>query len=329
MAALAPPWQATLTDAQHNLILYFLAIAALALLAGFVRTYMSKGEVGPRYRSATIARLGVMGIAGLAYVYLLMSFLGGYDFTGGEWVPNALSANSFAPRYAEWSLTVPLMCAELLAVCTLAGPVARRARWLSMASAFVMIFCGFLGAVIFAGSGATVILLWFEIATVFWVLTNIVLVRAFLASLPGLTAEAGAPLRTAVLFLLGGWIIYPAVSLIQVFAFGGEWTTTIQVALSVADIVIKVGFGSLIHRVAQLRTAEDVRAGLDVHPESIWISSVKLADAGVPGEVHLDRRTTIHPQRERTGDTATGTSAEDVRDAEAEAEAAENRTLGL
>jgi bacteriorhodopsin len=279
-----------------------------------VRAYVTRGEIGARYRGVTVARLGVMGIAGLAYVLLIVMFLVGYDFTGGAWVPNALAENSIAPRYMEWSLTVPLLCAELLAVCTLAGPVARRFQWLAMGCAFAMIFTGFLGAVVFADSdNAGVTLVWFEIATLFWIFTNIVLIRALLASLPGLTPEAGALLRRSVVLLLGGWIVYPAISLVQVFAFGGEWTTTIQVVLCIADMVVKVWFGSLIHRVAQLRTAEDVRAGLDVHPEAIWISSIKQSDAGLPGVVFLDADARIHPPRLRPpGATAHGASAEDA-----------------
>jgi bacteriorhodopsin len=314
---LAPPWEATLSNSQHSLILYFLGVATLALLAGFVRAYVTRGEIGARYRGVTVARLGVMGIAGLAYVLLVVMFLIGYDYSGGAWVPNALAENSLAPRYMEWSLTVPLLCAELLAVCTLAGPIARRFQWLAMGSAFVMIFTGFLGADVFADSdNSTVTLIWFEVATLFWVFTNVILIRAFLASLPGLTPEAGALLRRSVVLLLGGWIVYPAVSLIQVFAFGGEWTTTIQIALCVADIVVKVWFGALIHRVAQLRTAEDVRAGLDVHPEAIWISSVKQSDAGAPAVIFLDPDATIHAVRDRPAvATARGASRADALEA--------------
>ena len=312
---LAPPWGATLSSPQHSLIFYFLVIACLALLAGFVRAYVTRGELGARYRGVTVARLGVMGIASLSYVLVIVMFLIGYDAVAGEWVPNALAENAFSPRYMEWSLTVPLLCAELLAVCTLAGAVARRAQWLAMGCAFAMIFAGFLGAVVLVDSenvGSS--LVWFEVGCLFWVFTNIVLIRALLASLRTLTPEAGALLRRAVVILLGGWIVYPAIGLVQLFTFGGEWTTAIQVALCVADIVVKVWFGSLIHRVAQLRTAEDVRAGLDVHPEAIWISSVKQSDAGSPREVYLDAGSTIHHPRARPPEsTAHGATAADAR----------------
>jgi hypothetical protein len=72
-----------------------------------------------------------------------------------------------------------------------------------------------------------------------------------------------------------------------------------QIALCTTDVVVKIGFGGLIHRVAMLRTAEDVRAGVDVHPESIWISSVKQSDAGAAREVYLADGAAIHPRRGR------------------------------
>nr|WP_172582514.1 hypothetical protein [Subtercola boreus] len=47
----------------------------------------------------------------------------------------------------------------------------------------------------------------------------------------------------------------------------------ITFTFTVADVVVKLGFSTQIHRVAKPWTAEDVRAGYNDHPESIWISS--------------------------------------------------------
>ncbi len=58
-----------------------------------------------------------------------------------------------------------------------------------------------------------------------------------------------------------------------------------QVILSAADIVAKVGYGAMIHKIAKLRSAEDVRAGVDTLPEALWISSEKLSDGTLPAVV--------------------------------------------
>jgi len=294
------PWTATLSYPQHTLIQYFLVVAGFAMLAGFVRAWITQGEVGSRYRGAVVARLAVTAIATITYAILVIWFNLGYEVTPTGWEPTADAVMTLAPRYMSWSVSVPLLVAELLAVCTLVGAVAFRTLVLAMGSAFLMVFSGFLGAfVIDGGENVGQLLLWGAVGAVFWVITNLILIRAVRASLPGLTPEAAALLKTATIVLLSGWILYPAAYLMQVFGSGGGWTTTIQILLSVADIIVKIGFATLVHNIAKLRTAEDVRAGDDVHPESIWISSVKQSDAGLPSEVYLSREGTVHEPRSR------------------------------
>jgi bacteriorhodopsin len=298
ISASAVPWDATLSQPEYLLTLYFLVIAGLALFAAFLRTWITRNEVGPRYRGAVVARLGVTIVASLSYALIVLEFLRGYDKTSTGYRPNTEAILAFAPRFMDWSITVPLLTAELLAVCAVVGALARRTQWMAAGGAFLMIFSGFLGAFIIGGGEDTAqLVLWGAISSVFWVFTTVVLVRCVRRSTAALTTQSATVLRRATVLLLAGWAIYPLVFLIQIFAVGGGWTTTMQIALSVTDIVVKIGFGGLIHRVAKLRTAEDVRAGEDVHPESIWISSVKQSDAGAAREVYLADGAAIHPRR--------------------------------
>jgi bacteriorhodopsin len=307
------PWNASLTRPEYLLSLYFLLIAGLVLSAGFVRAWATRNEVGSRYRAASVARLSITLVAALSYLLILIEFLRGYDTTGGGHRPNSEAILAFAPRFMDWSITAPLLTMELLAVCTIAGAAARRTKWLAGGSAFLTIFCGFLGAVIIGGGEDTAqLLLWGGVSAVFWIVTSVVLIRSVLRSSDRLTPESALLLRNAAALLLGGWVIYPLVFLIQLFASGGGWTTAMVIALCVTDVMVKLGFGSLIHRVAKLRTAEDVRAGDDVHPESIWISSVKQSDAGAPREVYLAEGASIHPRRGRPPTSAAvATDADD------------------
>ncbi|MCU1476942.1 MAG: hypothetical protein JWQ64_1635 [Subtercola sp.] len=301
-SAVSAPWSATLTQSEHLLTMYFLVVATLALFAGFLRAWTTQHEVGSRYRPAIVARLAVTGVATAAYLLLLVSFFLGYDKTAAGFVPNSSAIMVFAVRYMDWSVTVPLLAVELIAVCAVSGIVARRTTYVAGATAFAMIFAGFLGATILAPSAdgtenVGVLLLWGGIGAVFWALTNILLIRCVRRSFSALTPESARLLKSATIVLLSGWVVYPLIYLLQVFGSGGGWTTTMQIALCTADVVVKIGFGTLIHRVAKLRTAEDVRAGDDVHPESIWISSVKQSDAGIPREVHLAAGAAIHERR--------------------------------
>ncbi|MCU1482785.1 MAG: rhodopsin [Subtercola sp.] len=292
------PWQAPLTDAEHQLVFYFLTVATLALFAGFVRSLITQSEVGSRFRPAVVARLSITAVATLTYLFLLLSFMTAYTQTSEGFVPTDGAQSLWSLRYMEWSVSVPLLTFELLAVCTLLGVAARRAQFLAGASAFAMIFCGFLGAIVInGGTDTTTLLVWGGISCVFWILTNVILIRAVVRSLPGVTPTAARLMRNATILLLSGWVVYPAVFVIQIYGTGGGWATTMQIALCSADVIVKLGFGTLIQRVAKLRTAEDVRAGDDVHPESIWISSVKQSDAGQPLEVHLAEGAHVHPRQ--------------------------------
>lgn len=297
-AEIVAPWTATLTEAQYLLTQYFLIIATLALFAGFVRTWITQGELGARYRSAVVARLGVMGVAFLSYLYMLINLHLGYDLTAVGYAPNASAINAMVPRFMEWSLTVPLLSVELLTVCTLVGAAARRTRIWAMGGGFLMIFTGYVGAVVIdGGTSLTALLVWGSLSAGFWILTMTVLIRQVRRSLPELTVESAGLLRSATIVLLAGWFVYPIMFMIPMLGSGGAWTTAMQIGYSVADIFVKVVFCGLVHRIAKLRTAEDVRAGLDVHPEAIWISSVKQSDAGKPREVFLADATTVHHRR--------------------------------
>ena len=64
---------ATLSPSQYFLTLSFVVAAGLALLAGFIRACTTGGEVGSRYRTATIARLCVASVACASYVAMLIA----------------------------------------------------------------------------------------------------------------------------------------------------------------------------------------------------------------------------------------------------------------
>ena len=298
LSTISAPWTATLSPAQHMLIYYFLVAAALALLAGLLRSIITRNEVGARFRTAVVARMGIKAVALASYLILIYKFEIGYDLTAAGYVPNSEAINTIAPRYMEWTVSVPLLCVELLAVCAVVGVTARRTRAIAIGGSFFMIFSGYLGAVVVGGGESIQALVTFGlIACIFWGVVVLVLVRAVRASLEQLTPEAAALLKQATVLLMSGWVVYPLVYVLQIVTDGGAWMTVIQIVLCTADVVVKIGFAGFIHRVAQLRTAEDVRAGDDVHPEAIWISSVKQSDAGLPQVVYLDDSLVAHRRR--------------------------------
>ena len=277
------PELVVLSSGQHDLISYAMTVAGLALFAQFVRTWNSTGEVGARYRPALYASLCVTGVAALSYAYLVLKFDQGYVYQAGQYVPTPEALNTLTPRYMDWSVTVPLLMVEFLAVSALVGSRARSVRAALITAAFLMIFTGYLGAAVDGGGeDRTELLVWGTVSTVFYVVLHVLLVGVLRASRGSMGPEAYASYRNAAILLLSVWGWYPIAYAIHNWLPGAGWTTTIQVGFSFADIVAKIGFGALIHKVAKLRTAEDVRAGEQTHPEEVWISSVKKSEGVQP-----------------------------------------------
>lgn len=259
--AIRPPWTAVLTDGEHTLMLFAVTAAALALLATLVRVRFSSAEVQGEYRTASLTANAVVAIAFASYVLVLAALIAGYRRTPSGWVPTDFLSFAWSFRYADWAITVPLLVVEILAVSIV---FSRRRSWirsLGMSLAVVMILLGFLGAFV-VGDGrdlGALILLGVLSALCFAALTALV-VGVALRTLPRLPPVARSPYRAAVVVLLVAWFVYPIVYGLQGTTSGGGWAVTGVVALSVADVVAKVGFGSLIHRTGVLRSRADEEA---------------------------------------------------------------------
>jgi bacteriorhodopsin len=277
------PWNTPLTAAGRSLVLYSLVVAALALMAMLLRMWSARREVSSRYRPTIYAGVGVLAVAFLSYVLLTVAFLVGYDRHASAFVPNDAAIWSWAPRYMDWSVSVPLLVVELLAVSALLGRRATWARGIGVAAAFLMILLGYLGGVVIDEGTSFVALLTFgTISAVFFAVLYVVVIGTVVISAPVLPAAARPAYRGAMVLLLVVWFAYPIVFGFQGIASGPAWPVTAHLVLSAADIVAKTGYSLLILRVAVLRTAADVAGGVDVHPEAIWVDQHRQSDPVLP-----------------------------------------------
>jgi bacteriorhodopsin len=279
-----PPELQTLTRGQYDLVEFALVGAGFALLAYALYSWTSRDEVGVRYRPAVLAGLCIGAVAALSYLLLFLRWGHGYELTDAGYVPGDEARLALSPRYVDWSVTVPLLCVELLAVCSLAGARARKLRASTMAAAFLMILTGYLGSqVVGEGRDTTALVVWGLVSTAFYAYLYVALIGAVRTSVPAMGREAAVSLRNAAIVLLGAFGVYPLVYAIPVFVdVTASWLTTMQLAYSAADVLAKVGFGVLVHKVAKLRTAEDVASGRDTHPEAVWVSNVEHSRAVLP-----------------------------------------------
>lgn len=274
----------TYTSFQWDLVFYALLVAGFAVFAGMIYSIVTRSEVSKKYRPAVIASALICGVATLGYLALILSWKAGFQLQGENFVPNPGYRFSNGLRYTDWTVTVPLLCAELLAVCSLTGAKARNLRFSAMAAAFAMIVTGFIGNELNEGAkpNTGALLIWGAVSTVFYLYLYVALLGAVRTSLPTMGKAAGASLRNASILLLSVWGTYPVVYLIFAFTkHSAIWAITAQLAFCAADITAKAGFGALIHKVAKLRTAEDALAGEqtlpDVYPEEVFVSHEKLS----------------------------------------------------
>ncbi|MBW4042265.1 MAG: bacteriorhodopsin [Acidobacteria bacterium] len=279
LKTVAPPWAVPLTDGQHALIEYRVAVAGFCLVAVLTRMWSARSEVGPRYRSAVPASVAVLTVAFLSSLLLAFELLGGYHRVHGVWLPDADTIGTRTARYVDWTVSVPLLVVEGVAVSAVIGRAAFLAKLIGAAAAVLMIVLGFVGAVV-VGEGTDLhALLWLGVASsVCFLGVYAVVITVVLRSLPVLPAAARTPLTAAAVLLLVVWFVSPIVHGMQGVVTGGAWTVTEHLLLSGADVAAKVVFGLLLLRVARVRTAADVLAGEDVHPESIWIDQLRQSD---------------------------------------------------
>lgn len=272
-----------MTDLEHSLVTYALVVAGLALLAMLVRTWVVRGEVSGRYRPAFTASLGVLTVAFVSYILLAVKFDVGYVRSGAMWIPNVEAMSAWSVRYMDWSVTVPLLIVELVAVSSLRGKVIARTRFAGMAAAFVMIATGYIGGIaVGGGEDRTALLVWGLISAVFFAGLYVLVMATVLRSLPALPSVARPAYRGAMIVLMSTWFVYPVVFGLQGFTSGGAWAAAGQILFCAADVVAKVVFGLQIQKVAKLRTAFDVQAGLETHPETLWINGERHSDALYP-----------------------------------------------
>lgn len=275
----APPWTVSLTDGEHALVQYGVIVTALCIAAMLTRMWSARREVGDRYRPAVHASVAVLTVALLSYVLLALELQNSYHPSGGLWVPTPEAIGTWTARYIDWTVSVPLLVVEVIAVSAVIGRRAALARLVGCSAAVLMVLLGFLGAVVVRGGTDFTVLLWLGVASsVCFVVVYAVVIAVVLRSLPVLPAAARPPMTAAMVVLLVIWFVYPVVYGIQGVAASGALTATEHLLLCVADVVAKVAFGLLLLRVARIRTAADVLADDDVHPESIWIDQQRHSE---------------------------------------------------
>ncbi|MFN3267024.1 MAG: bacteriorhodopsin-like, partial [Deinococcales bacterium] len=199
-----------------------------------------------------------VAVACYHYFRIFESWGAAYTFDNGVYKASGLPFND-AYRYADWILTVPLLLVEAVAVLALASNIATGMIWRLVIAALAMIALGYPGE-ISLDTGTR--LLWGTLSTIPFIYIVYTLFVELGKSLERQPAQVQVLVKNLRLLLFASWGFYPIAYLMPLI-FGGlsaDGLVALQVGYSLADIIAKAGFGTLIYFIALEKTKADKEA---------------------------------------------------------------------
>lgn len=247
-----------LTANQHNLIYNFLSFAIAAMGASALFFFLSRGQVGEKYRPALLISGLVVTIAAYHYVRIFDSFGAAYALNAsGAYAPTNVPFND-AYRYVDWLLTVPLLLVEAVAVLALAQRVASSMIFRLATAATLMILLGYPGEI---ATDTATRFVWGTLSTLPFLYILYVLWGELSRSLDRQPADVKVYVRNLRLLLLGSWGVYPIAYLLPMLGITGAGAVVgVQIGYTIADVLAKPVFGLLVYAIAVAKTRAD--AGL-------------------------------------------------------------------
>ena len=221
--------------------------------AGFLVWSLMRGHRGSREEQQGLLTFIVPLTAAVAYLAMA---LGQGSFLLGD-------REVFWARYADWSITTPLLLLHFVVMLRIRPVLAAGIIFADVA----MILTGFGGAL--ADHGHHVNYLW-------WIVSSgmFIAIFAILATQLGAYAREGDPRRAAVTrnlmsLLLVLWLVYPIVWLFGTTGNGALSPGAETAIYTVIDLIAKVGFGIVLTLgVSSLRDSVSARQAEPSRPQS-------------------------------------------------------------
>lgn len=243
---------ATLSSSEYSLVYNMLSLAIAAMLGSFLFFVQARSQLHPKYRPAMVLSSLVVAIAGYHYFRIFDGWQAAHVLKNGVYEASGVPFND-AYRYVDWLLTVPLLCAELIAVLALASGVRGKMMAKLVIAAVLMIALGYPGEVS-GESGPRV--MWAALSTVPFAYILYVL----WVELSRVSRDQDSKVRDRLTetrwLLLATWGFYPIAYALPLLGIGGASATVgVQVGYSIADILAKCGYGFMIFAIARAKMA--------------------------------------------------------------------------
>jgi bacteriorhodopsin len=249
------PAKLTLTSGQFFLVYQLFSITIATMGAAFIFFVLGRQNLSEKYRTAMLVSALVVAVACYHYFRIFNSWNEAYALADGIYGATGVAFND-AYRYADWILTVPLLLVEAVAVLALASNVAAGMIGRLVIAAFLMIATGYPGEI---SSDTGTRLLWGTISTIPFIYIVYTLFVELGKSLATQPPRVQVLVRNLRLLLFMSWGFYPIAYLLPL-VFGnlsGSGVVAVQVGYSLADIIAKAGFGTLIYFIALEKTKAD------------------------------------------------------------------------
>lgn len=258
-----------LSFGQFQLVYNMLSFAIASMFGSFVFFVLARQQVAPRFRPALVMSSLVVGIAGYHYYRIFGSWDHAYLLEGGKYVPSGKPFND-AYRYVDWLLTVPLLCAELVAVMQLRAEVRGSMMAKLVVAAAAMIGLGYPGEI---SDDNTTRAVWGALSTVPFAYILYVLWVELSKAAELESEKVKVLLRNTRLLLLGTWGFYPIAYLMPQLGIGGAAAeVALQVGYSLADVAAKCGYGIMIYAIARAKMTSEEEAAI-AQPRSAGVGA--------------------------------------------------------
>ena len=237
---------------SFNIIAQVLVLGYGAHLAGLVYFVLIRQEMAPRYRFASLLATVVMVTAFMILFRLQNNWVNSFSFDAeaNVWqVSDYLFTNGL--RYINWTITIPALLLQLVAVLDIKNPV--RFSAMTIGLAIGMIYTGYLGQ-FYETTNLAAFLIWGTISTLFYLPLLYLVYKEVSAAGSYLPAETKPLMQAILLVFFVAWTLYPGGYLFPVMLNSEFGSVGRQITFTVADVSSKVIYGILISRVAIIRS---------------------------------------------------------------------------
>ena len=248
---------------------FVLVVTFYAFVGNAIFALASRTSIAPEHRTASIFTAIIAVVAGISY-YLIQEYyremlheLARMSTADGRLQTIRQSYNAIGQlRYMDWAITTPLLLLKTTTMLKIQPHQAKGAITALLLADFFMILTGYVGEQQLSATGEILDgpkLIWGAISTVGYLIVPVVLLQLWRRLGAQARPVEQRAFRLLALTTVTTWGVYPIGYMLTVI--DGLDLNWIHIAFSVADVVNKVGVGTVAYltakKLAEQRTPDE------------------------------------------------------------------------